>query len=411
MKQLLTVALVLLVTTLAFSDDWPQWRGVDRDGVSKETDLTDAWLENGPPLVWKTGNLGTGYSSPAISDGRIYLQTTRGTEEFAIALSEKTGSEIWSSKIGVVGPNRGPQYPGTRSTATVDGELVYCLSSNGDLACLKTATGEVVWKKQFRSDFGGRVGSWAYSESVLVDGDLLVCTPGGSQANLAALNKKTGDVVWTSSGPDVGGAEYASIMVVDAGAEKQYVQFLQKGLVGVNAKTGKQLWRYDRTAGQANILTPIVKKNRIFTAGSRTGGAGLELQQNGDSMQAKEVYFNPALTPSIGGAVLVDGYLYGTSRAGMFCADFTSGQSVWQSRGVGAASICGADGKLYVREHGSGDVVLVAASKDGFQELGRLKQPDRSRVSAWPHPVIANGKLYLRDQDVLLCYDVSDPGK
>jgi outer membrane protein assembly factor BamB len=380
MKRLLVFALVLLVTPLAFSDDWPQWRGADRDGISKETDLANSWPENGPPMVWKTGNLGTGYSSPAIVGGRIYLQTTRGSEEFAIALSEKTGEQIWSSKIGTIGTNRGPQYPGTRSTATVNGDLLFCLSSNGDLACLKTATGEVVWKKQFRSDFGGRVGSWAYSESVLVDGDVLVCTPGGSNANLAALNKKTGEVVWTSSGPDVGGAEYASIMVVGAGTGKQYVQFLQKGLVGVDAKSGKQLWRYDRTAGQANILTPIVMNNRIFTAGSRTGGAGLELRQNGDTMQAEEVYFNPALTPSIGGAVLVDGYLYGTSRAGMFCADFTSGETVWQSRGVGAASICSADGKLYVREHRSGDMVLVAASKDGFRELGRLKQPHQEII-------------------------------
>lgn len=411
MKRLLTFALVLLVSQLAFSDDWPQWRGADRDGISKETDLADAWPENGPPMVWKTGKLGTGYSSPAIAGGRIYLQTTRGSDEFAIALSEKTGDQIWSSKIGTVGPNRGPQYPGTRGTATVDGDLLFCLSSNGDLACLKTETGEVIWKKQFRTDFNGRVGSWAYSESVLVDGDVLVCTPGGSKANLAALNKKTGEVVWTSTGPDAGGAEYSSIMIVGEGNGKQYIQFLQKGVVGVDAKTGKQLWRYDRTAGQANILTPVVMKNRIFTAGSRTGGAGLELRQNGETMQAKEIYFNPALTSSIGGAVLVDGYLYGTSRAGMFCADFNTGETAWQSRGVGAASICSADGKLYVRDHRTGDVVLVAASKDGFRELGRLKQPERSKVSAWPHPIIANGKLYLRDQDVLLCFDISDPGE
>jgi outer membrane protein assembly factor BamB len=411
MKLLLTFVLALTATTSVFSDDWAQWRGPERDGVSKETGLTDSWPKNGPPLVWKIGKLGTGYSSPAIAGGQIYLQTTRGSEEFAIALNEKTGEQIWSSKIGTVGPNRGPQYPGSRSTATVDGELLYCLSSNGDLNCLKTADGKVVWKKQLRSDFGGRVGSWAYSESVLVDGDELVCTPGGSNANLAALDKTTGDVVWKSSGPDAGGAEYASIMVVGKGAEKQYVQFLQKGLVGVDAKSGKQLWRYDRTAGQANILTPIVMKNRIFTSGSRTGGAGLELQQNGDNVQAKEVFFNPSLTPSIGGAVLIDGFLYGTSRSGIFCADFATGAIAWQSRGVGAASICSADGKLYLREHRSGDVVLVAASNKGFRELGRLKQSDRSKTSAWPHPVIANGKLYLRDQDVLLCYEIARPNQ
>lgn len=409
MKRLLAFALALITTPLAFSDDWTQWRGPERDGISKETGLSDKWPANGPALVWKTGQLGTGYSSPAIADGQIYLQTTRGSEEFTIALDEKTGKQIWSSKIGTVGPNRGPQYPGSRSTATVDGELVFCLSSNGELTCLNTVDGKVVWEKQLRSEFGGRVGSWAYSESVLVDGDVLVCTPGGSNANLAALNKTTGELVWKSSGPDAGAAEYASIMVVGDGTEKQYMQFLQKGLVGVDAKSGKQLWQYNRTAGQANILTPIVAENRVFTSGSRTGGAGLELQQTGGDVQAKEFFFNPSLTPSIGGAVLVDGYLFGTSRTGIFCADFATGKIAWQSRDIGAASICSADGKLYVREHRSGDVVLVAATNQGFRELGRLKQPDRSKISAWPHPVIANGKLYLRDQDVLLCYDITKP--
>ena len=407
MKPLLTLALALIFTSPSAADDWAQWRGAKRDGISKETGFADSWPENGPPLVWKTNNLGTGYSSPAIADGRIYLQTTRERQEFVVALDEKSGKKIWSSKIGRVGPNQGPQYPGARSTATVDGNMLYCLSSNGDLACLNTDDGKVVWAKQLRDEFGGRVGNWAYSESVLIDGDTLVCTPGGENANLAALAKTTGKVIWKSSGPDAGGAEYASIVVAGDDEQKQYVQFLKKAIIGVDAKTGKQLWRYERTAGQANILTPLVKKNRVFTSGSRTGGACLEINQNGDSIKAQEIFFNPSLTPSIGGAVLVDGYIFGTSRTGIFCADFASGKIAWRSRDVSAASICSADGKLYAREHRTGEVVLVAASSKQFKELGRFQQADRSKISAWTHPVIANGKLYLRDQDVLLCYDIT----
>ncbi len=407
MKKLIAIAVVLFSNSFAFSDDWPQWRGPNRDGVSQETGLMDQWPETGPPLVWKADQIGTGYSSPAIVGGRVYLQTTRGSEEFAIALSEETGEQIWSSKIGSVGRNRGPQYPGTRSTATVDGDHVYCLSSNGELVCLETGSGKPVWKVEFKKDFGGRVGSWAYSESVLVDGDKLICTPGGNSANLAALNKLTGDVIWKSSGADAGGAEYSSIMVVGDGSEKQYVQFMQKGVVGVDANSGKVLWRYNRTAGQANILTSIVMENKVFTAGSRTGGAVVELQRDADRVQANEMYFNSALKPSIGGAVLVDGHLYGAASGSLFCADFATGKIKWQDRAVGSASLCSADGKLYARDHRSGDLVMFAATADGYQELGRLKQPDRSRIQAWQHPVIAGGKLYLRDQNVLLCYDLS----
>ena len=407
MKLFLTITFALLTIHTVIADDWAQWRGPQRDGISKETGLADSWPDGGPKLVWKTGDLGTGYSSPAIAGGRIYLQTTRGEEEFVVALSEETGKPIWSSKIGTVGPNEGPQYPGSRGTATVDGDMVYCLSSNGDLACLQVTDGKVVWTKQFRDEFGGRVGEWAYSESVLVDGDTLICTPGGEKANMVALDKTSGELKWKSTGADAGAAQYASIVTVGEGQQKQYVQFLKKAIIGVDAQTGKQLWSYERTAGQANILTPIVMKNKIFTSGSRTGGACLELQRNGDDVQANEVFFNPSLSASIGGAVLVDGHIYGTSRTGIFCADFETGEVAWISRDVSAASLCSADGKIYAREHKSGDVVLFNPSNSEFKELGRMKQANRSKISAWTHPVIANGKLYLRDQDVLLCYDIT----
>src|SRR5262245_50499098 len=246
MRRLVTTILIPLVwTSVVRSDDWPQWRGPERTGISKETGLLQGWPATGPALRWKATVIGTGYSSPSIVHGRVYLQTTRNNDEFALTLDEKTGAKVWEVPIGKVGKNRGPQYPGTRSTPTVDGDRMYCLASDGELICLDTAKGGVKWKQHLRQDFGGADGNWGYSESVLIDGDVLVCTPGGSDSALAALNKNTGETIWKSTVPDGGTAEYASIMVVDRGPVKQYVTFLRKGLVGVDAKTGRFLWMYN----------------------------------------------------------------------------------------------------------------------------------------------------------------------
>ncbi|MDB5309186.1 MAG: outer rane biosis protein BamB [Gemmataceae bacterium] len=410
MKRLFLVVTLVPAFVLALpANDWPQWRGPDRTGISKETGLLKEWPADGPPLRWKAADIGTGYSTPAVAAGRVYVQTTKGGDEFALALDEKTGTEVWSAKIGGVGKNKGPQYPGTRSTPTVDGDRVYCLASAGQLTCLGT-DGKAKWQKDLVKDFAGEVGSWAYSESVLVDGDVVVCTPGGKTATLAALNKMTGEPVWTCPVPGGDLADYASVVAVEADGVKQYVQFLRKGVVGVDAKTGKFLWRYDRTADfGANIMTPVALGNKVFTSGSRSGGGLVELKVSGDGVAAKEVFFDKTLGAGIGGAVLVDGHLYGTSPQALFCAEFETGKVKWTERAVGAASICFADGRLYARGHDSGDVVLVEPSPAEYREKGRLKQPDRSKVKAWPHPVVANGGLYLRDQGTLFCYDVRDP--
>lgn len=409
LRLISTMIVTLTLNTLATAADWPQWRGPDRNGVSKETGLLQEWPQGGPALRWKAADIGTGYSSPAIVRGRVYLQTTRDSEEQALALDEKSGNKVWSMAIGKVGANRGPQYPGTRSTPTVDGDSVYCLASNGELVALAAADGKVKWQKQLRNDFAGQPGNWAYSESVLIDGDALVCTPGGDEAPVVALNKHTGNTVWKAEDvPDMGTAEYASLMILDDGKSKQYVTFLRKGIVAVDAKTGKFLWRYDRTIDQgANILTPVVSRNRVFSAGSRSAGGTVELKAEGDGFAPQELYHDRGLSASIGGAVLVDGALYGTSPQAMFCADFATGKIHWTERALGNASLCYADGRLYVRGHQSGDVALVEPSLEGFREKGRIQQPDRSPTQAWPHPVVANGGLYLRDQGVLLCYDVS----
>ncbi len=397
--------LVLVLPSLAA--DWPQWRGPDRSGISKDTGLLKEWPRDGPPLRWKATDIGTGYSSPAVVGGRVYLQTTRNNEELALALDEKTGTQVWSTAVGKVGRNEGPQYPGTRATPTVDGDRLYCLASDGELNCLDIE-GKVLWHKNLARDLAGKVGNWAYSESVLIDGDKVVCTPGGSEATLAALDKKTGEVVWKGAVPGGGIADYASIMPVEVAGRRQYVQFLREGVVGMDAKTGKFLWRYDRPVDPgANILTPVVQDDKVFTSGSRTGGGMVRLSAEGDGVKAAEVWFDKAVAPSIGGAVLVDGHLYGTSGQTLFCVEFVSGRVKWTNRSVGPASVCFADGRLYVRGYNSGEVALIEPSPEAYKEVGRFRQPDRSKIQAWPHPVVANGGLYLRDQGVLLCFDVS----
>jgi outer membrane protein assembly factor BamB len=328
------------------------------------------------------------------------------------ALSTSDGSQLWSTRVGRVGPNMGPQYPAARSTPTVDGSAIYALGSDGDLACLDAATGKVRWLKSLRAVYGGKPGTWAYAESPLVDGDVVVCTPGGSDATLVALDKKTGDTIWKSAVPGGDEAAYASIIIVEVGGLKQYVQFLQKGLVGVEAATGKFLWRYEKTAkgSPANIPTPVAKGQFVYSAAGRSGGGLVQLKVDAGTVEANEVYFQPKLPTAIGGVVDFGGYLYGTNTAGLMCAQFDTGEVKWQDKCVGAGSVCEAEGRLYL--HGEkGDVALVEATPEGYREKGRFtlpEQPDRGKSQAWAYPVVAGGRLYIRDLGALWCYDIKD---
>ncbi len=402
--------------------DWPGWMGADRTGVSEETGLLKQWPKGGPKLVWKAQDVGEGYSTPSIAAGKIYLMSNRGNnDEFAIALSVTDGSKIWERRIGKVGPNRSPaNYPGSRSTPTVDGDAVYVLGSDGDLACLDAAKGEVRWKKNLRSDFDGKPGNWAYAESPLLDGDALVCTPGGDKATLVALNKKNGETLWTTAvpGKSIGGgrmamssnmAAYASPIAATVGGVKQYIQILTGALVGVAAKDGKLLWRWDKMTGSTLCNTPLFHDGYVFASalarGGFTGSVLLKLTATGESVKAEEVYNVKNLAVHHGGVVRVGDAVYGTTDGGLVCIDFKTGESKWQNRCVGKGSIAAADGRLYVRSE-KGPIALVEASPEAYKEMGRFDQPDRSKQNAWPHPVIAGGRLYLRDQGILLCYDV-----
>jgi len=410
---LVVLAFGFFFSLVAGAADWPQWRGPLRDGVSRETGLLHQWPEGGPKLLWQVKDIGLGYSTPAVVGGRLYLLGNEGMDdEFVEALDVNDGKRAWSTRLGKVGPNQGPPYPGARSTPTVDGQRLYALGSDGDLACLETATGTLVWQKNLRSDFGGTPGTWAYSESPLVDGDVLVCTPGGAEATLVALDKQTGEVIWKSAMADADQAAYASVIVVEAAGVKQYVQFLQKGVVGVDAKTGTFLWRYDATAkgSPANIPTPVAHEGQVYSGTGRGGGGLVKLRADNGQFTAEQVYFDKGLPTAIGGAVLLDGFLYGTNGQALICAEFASGKVQWQDRCIGTGAVCYADGCLYI--HGeNGDVALVAAKPDAYQELGRFTppdQPDRGRSKAWAYPVVSGGRLFVRDLGTLWCYEVGE---
>jgi outer membrane protein assembly factor BamB len=411
--RLLALVTLGVVTLGAAADDWPQWRGPRRDGTSQEKGLLGHWPKEGPKLLWHAKDIGFGYSAPAVVGDRIYLLSNQGMDnEYVQALQVKDGKQVWATKLGKVGPNQKVDYPGARSTPTLDGDVLYALGSDGDLACVETAGGKVRWQKNLRSDFGGQPGGWAFAESPLVDGDVLVCTPGGKEATLVALNKKTGALIWKCPVPGGDEAAYASVVVTEAGGVRQYVQFLEKGVVGVEAKTGRFLWRYDRTAknSPANIPTPVAHGGHVYTATGR-GGAGLvKLTGNQGAVTAEEVYFEASLPNAIGGTVLVGDHLYGTTYRGtLVCVEFLTGKEKWSAEGVGTGGICYAEGRLYVFGENNGEVALVEATPAAYRELGRFTTPDqpqRGKSKAWAPPVVANGRLYLRDLASLWCYDV-----
>ncbi len=408
----------------ASADDWPHFRGPNCDGLCPETGLLQEWPEGGPKLLWMVEGLGTGYSTVSIAGDRIFTMGDRTSDDgsrkqFVIALDLATHKELWATPIGP------PHRDGPRCTPTVDGELLYAIGTEGDLVCLESATGKLHWKKSFPADFGGKMMTgWKYSESPLVDGDQLVCTPGGPDATIVALNKQTGEVIWKCGIPDIGGrgkdgAGYASMVVAEVDGIRQYVQILGRGAVGVEAETGRFLWGYNRIANPtANIPTPVVRGNYVFvTTSYRTGSALLKLTRNGDGIDVEEVYF---LGPDEfenhhGGVVLVGDHIYGGSgqtNGIPVCLEFGTGKIAWkaQSPGKKSAAVLYADGHLYFRyEKGSspkkGLVALIEATPEEFRVKGTF-EPAVMNGPGWPHPVIHDGKLYLRDKDVLMCYDV-----
>lgn len=419
MSSALLFALNSIYTLNLDAADWPQWRGPQRDGISAETNLLREWPKNGPKLMWKLTDLGSGYSAPAVVKDRFYLLSNEGMEnEFVQAHSVQDGGRIWRTRIGKVGPNIPEMnYPGARSTPTIEGQVLYALGSDGDVICLNLTDGKVFWQKNLRTELGGQPGSWAYAESPLVDGEKLICTPGGTNAAMVAFNKLSGEVVWKCSTPEQDRAAYASPIVVETEGIRQYVQLLEKGLIGVEAKSGKVLWRYGKAISRygANIPTPIASDGYVYVGSAGTGGGAVKLAAKNGAMTVEEIYFGAKMPTAIGGAVKVGDHLFGTTAQALLCIEFKTGKVIWENRGLGAASICFADGNLYL--HGeNGDAAMVEASAQGYRELGRFTPPNQaphaqSMEKDWAYPVLANGRLYIRDRGSFWCYSVAQPGK
>jgi outer membrane protein assembly factor BamB len=418
MKRTLPVAGVLLFAAVAAAADWPQWRGPDRDDVSKESGLLKSWPEGGPKLVWTSEDAGIGYSGPAIVGDRVYILGGDGEQDLAIALGAASGKKVWSAPIGpFVRNNYGS---GTRSTPTVEGDFLYALGAAGQLHCLKTADGSAVWSVDLVKDLGGSKPNWNYSESPLVDGDQVVCSPGGGKGTLAALDKKTGKVRWRSTGlTDAAG--YSSIVPDEVGGVRQYVQQTMKGVAGVAAKDGRLVWYYRNDRYKVAVIpSPVVHDNYVYAvAGYGAGPTLLELTPDGTKDRVKQLYDNTAMRVmdnKHGGVVRVGDYVYGWSdadRGKWVCQEFKTGKEVWSSKKLGRGSITCADGRLYCYSEDKGTCVLVPASPDGWTEKGRFTIPRHTarrefNNNIWTHPVVANGKLYLRDQELLFCFDVRD---
>lgn len=553
-KPLAAAVTCALLASCTATRDWPQWQGADRTAFSKDTGLLKTWPADGPPLAWKTSGLGGGDSTPSVAAGRIYGMSHRGADEVVWALSEKDGKEIWAVRIAPAFTTSWPQSKeGPSATPTVDGDRLYVMGLAGNVACLQVAHGKVLWQRNLMADFGGRMPMWSYRESPLIDGDKVICTPGGDETTMVALNKFTGETIWKTFvperagetqnrsqsanrpnvietdlllatldqdhnklisageiaaaatvllaldknhdgkisedevtpagaaaggqsrrrgaglmrmmkshsaldanedgaldatevqnaavallridanrdgkltedevgmkhfGPQDTGAAYASAIAVNFGGQRQYVQFLATTVAGVAATDGKLLWRYDRPANgmRLNIATPIYHDGHVFAASAYGAGGGLArlVKNAAGEFAAEEIWFSKAMENHHGGVILHDGALFGANGGNgggyLACLDFKTGEVLWNERDadkrrVTKGSVAFADGRIYYRTE-EGPIVLIEPSRKEYLERGRFNQPDRTDKPAWAHPVIANGKLYIRDQDVLFCYDV-----
>jgi outer membrane protein assembly factor BamB len=400
---------LLVPIHLAPGGDWPQWRGPDRNGHSSDTGLLTSWPEGGPKLVWKIQGLGIGYSSPAVTGGRLYTMGDREGASHVLAFDAASGKPLWATRLGEAGAPGWGGFAGPRCTPTVDGDRVYALGQYGELICVTAADGKEVWRRHLVNDFGGPLPEWGFTESPLVDGPRLVCTPGGPKGAIVLLNKKTGDVIWQST-EFTDPAAYASVQRAVIHGVPQYVQLTQESVVGVDTETGNVLWQAKRKGQTAVISDPIVKGNQVYvTSGYGVGCNLFTISKDGDGFHADQTYANKQMVNHHGGVVLVGDYLYGYSDGkGWVCQELETGKMVWrEKRKLPKGAVTYADGRLYLRaEKDSGTIALIEATPDGYRETGRFEQPDRTKKNSWTYPIIAGGRLYVRDQDLLLCYDI-----
>ncbi len=389
------------------ADDWSQWRGPNRTDRSAETGLLDNWGEGGPAKIWHSEKAGLGYAGIAVVGDRLFTLGLDGENEFAICLNASTGEETWRKSIGEQFKNNWGDGP--RSTPTVDGEHVYCLTAQGVLACLKIADGEIVWSTEMKK-FGGKVPFWGYSESPLVDRDRVFCTPGGKQGAVIGFDKKSGEKVWQSADL-TDPAHYSSIIAADVNGQRQLIQLLVSKVVGLDPRDGRLLWTYDWSGRTAVIPTPIFKDGTVYvTSGYGVGSAAIKI---GEDNKVQQLFNNKVMKNHHGGVVEVGGHIYGYSdKVGFVCQSLAEGEKVWgDKKSVGKGAVAWADDRFYYVQEDDGQVLLLQADPEGLTVAGSFKlSPQTKRRSpqgrVWVHPVISNGRLYLRDQEYVYCFNV-----
>ncbi len=404
---LFTILSAFCSTLILHAEDWTGWRGADRTSISTETGLLQKWPSGGPKRIWLSKEAGLGYSSFSVVEGKLFTMGAFGDKEHLLAFDANTGKSLWKIEVGPLLKNSWGDGP--RSCPTVANGRIYVLGGSGNLACVDSKTGKKTWSVSLTGDLGGKVPGWGYTESVLVDQGRVICTPGGKGGALAALDANTGKILWRSKA-FTDGAQYSSPIVIEHGGVRQYVQLVMKNLVGVKADDGAVVWKSPWPGRTAVIPTPIHHDGQVYISSGY--GVGCKLVQLG-AKGAKDVYDNKNMKNHHGGVIKLKDHLFGYSDGyGWVCQNFKSGDIKWNDkRSLGKGAISYADGRFYCQAEGDGSIVLIEASTEGWKEHGRFKLDPQtkqrsSRGKIWTHPVIANGRLYLRDQELLFCFDV-----
>ena len=425
MKNKMNLPFVMMVSILVMSgmgleaQDWAQWRGPNREGIFKGANLNLDWSAKKPQLLWTFRQAGSGYAAPTIIGTTLYCQGGADEKDFAFALDTQTGNVKWKQELGEMSVlDRGD---GPRGSVTVDGDKLYLIRGSSQLHCLAAADGKMIWQKDLKADFNGKLMSnWGYSESPLIDGDRVICTPGGDDGTMIALDKNTGEVIWRAT-EWTDPCAYSSAIIAEIDGLRQYIQQSSKGVAGVAAKDGKLLWRIENPAYKIAVIpTPIFNDKMVYVTNGYNGGCiGIQLSKNGENIKADTVYTNNRdISCQHGGVVLINGYVYGHSDRpsnSWVCQNFKTGEIVWtqsdKEASVGKGSLLAVNDRLILYDMQNGSSAVVAASPDGWKDFGKIEIPERTNIKtqdnqAWTHPVVANDKLYLRDHDLLFCFDL-----
>lgn len=415
--QMITFLVVFSVARFEASElSWPVFHGLQGDNISKETGLLKTWPSGGPKLLWKAKELGDteypGYSGAVIAQGRVFTTGNKtvgnSVHSFVFALDESGGEILWSYDNG---PAWTGHYPGDRSTPTLDGDRLYAFSAQGRLACLDLESGREKWARSLRKEAEAELPKWAYAESVVVDGEKLICWPGGKKIAVLAMDKMTGKTIWSTPGSE-SVAGYATTAIIEQDGLRIYANMNQKGLLAVDAQDGRKLFFYDhQTQYDINATMPYYQDGKILiSSGYGSGTELLRLTVSGKNASVEPIWREKKLDNQHGGLIVLDGYIYGSAhhyRRGMWlCLKWEDGSVAWEDRGVGQGSIACGEGLLYCLGETGGEVALVRPNPEKYDEIARFTLPEEGEGKFWAHPAICGGKLFLRHAGFLYCYDI-----